>query len=64
LAEVEIHKGENQAVTNGGDMIKRLLFVFFASMALLTGFTGCHTVHGAGEDVESVGDKIQEHTPP
>jgi predicted small secreted protein len=45
-------------------MIKRLLFVFFASMALLTGFTGCHTVHGAGEDVESVGNKIQENSPP
>jgi len=28
--------------------------------AAITGFTGCHTVHGAGQDVERAGEKIQD----
>ena len=31
--------------------------------ALLTVITGCkHTAHGAGEDIEQMGEKIQEKT--
>ncbi len=45
-------------------MLKRLLFLWVAITSLVVGVTGCHTVHGAGEDVESAGQKIQEHTPP
>jgi predicted small secreted protein len=45
-------------------MIKKLLLAFFAAVSLLVGVTGCHTVHGAGEDISTAGDKIQENTPP
>ncbi len=45
-------------------MIKKtlLLFAFLASLAMSV--TACHTVHGAGEDISTAGDKLQEHTPP
>ncbi|HSU56790.1 MAG TPA: entericidin A/B family lipoprotein [Candidatus Dormibacteraeota bacterium] len=45
-------------------MIKKLLMLLVAATALVTGVTGCHTAHGAGEDISRTGDKIQEHTPP
>ena len=45
-------------------MIKKLLLLFVAMTALITGATGCRTAHGAGEDIEHAGEKIQEHTPP
>jgi predicted small secreted protein len=39
-----------------------LLLTLF-TMALLLGITGCkHTAHGAGEDIEQMGEKIQEKT--
>ena len=44
-------------------MMKRLFLLLFATVTLL-GAVGCHTVHGAGEDIESAGQKIQDHTPP
>jgi predicted small secreted protein len=44
-------------------MIKKLLLLFVAMTALITGVTGCHTAHGAGEDIERAGEKIQDHTP-
>jgi predicted small secreted protein len=44
-------------------MIKKLLLLLFAGIALVSA-TGCHTAHGAGEDIEQAGEKIQEHTPP
>jgi predicted small secreted protein len=43
-------------------MIKRLLFAFFAAAILVAAGTGCRTVHGAGEDIEKAGEKIQEHS--
>ena len=45
-------------------MIKRLRFALFAAVALVTAFTGCNTVRGAGEDVENAGESIRNNTPP
>ena len=45
-------------------MIKRLLMLLFTTMTLIAGAVACHTAHGAGEDIERAGQKIQEHTPP
>ena len=45
-------------------MIKRLILALFATVALVTALTGCHTVRGAGEDIENAGESIQNHTPP
>lgn len=45
-------------------MIKRMVLTLFALAALICGVTGCHTAHGAGEDIESAGQSIQNHTPP
>ncbi len=45
-------------------MIKRLLLMAFAAAALVVGVAGCHTAHGAGEDLSTAGDKIQNNTPP
>jgi predicted small secreted protein len=44
--------------------MKKLLFLLFAVISLAAGVTGCRTAHGAGEDIERAGEKIQEHTPP
>jgi len=45
-------------------MIKRLIIALFAAGIFVVAGTGCHTPHGAGEDIEKAGEKIQEHTPP
>jgi predicted small secreted protein len=45
-------------------MIKKIVLLLFAATALLTAATGCRTAHGAGEDMERAGQKIQEHTEP
>ncbi len=45
-------------------MIKRVIIAVFAMGLLAIAGTGCNTVHGAGEDIEKAGDKIQENTPP
>jgi predicted small secreted protein len=45
-------------------MNKRVRSIF-ALMILAIGtlvFTGCNTTRGAGEDIESVGEKIQDTT--
>ena len=44
-------------------MITRMILIAFAAATLLIGVSACHTAHGAGEDIESAGQKIQEHTP-
>jgi predicted small secreted protein len=44
-------------------MIKKIMLLLFAVSALITA-AGCHTAHGAGEDISAAGNKIQEHTPP
>ncbi len=45
-------------------MIKRLVLLLFVGATLAFGVTACHTVHGAGEDISTAGNKIQDHTPP
>jgi predicted small secreted protein len=45
-------------------MTKRIVLMLFATVALVVGAVGCRTAHGAGEDIENAGQKIQEHTPP
>jgi predicted small secreted protein len=45
-------------------MIKRLIIALFATAIFVAAGTGCRTAHGAGEDIERAGEKIQEHTPP
>ena len=46
------------------DTIKRILLLAFAACSLVMGVTACHTAHGAGEDISTAGDKIQNNTPP
>jgi predicted small secreted protein len=45
-------------------MIKRIILLAFAAATLVLGSVGCRTAHGAGEDLERAGQKIQEKTPP
>jgi predicted small secreted protein len=40
-------------------MTKRLLIVICAAAVLVSAMTACHTVHGAGEDIESVGKAME-----
>ena len=44
-------------------MIKRILIALLAATLMIIAGTGCkHTAHGVGEDVEKMGEKIQEKT--
>ena len=45
-------------------MTKKVVFLLIAAVAIVCGASGCRTVHGAGEDIENAGAKIQEKTPP
>ena len=45
-------------------MIKRLMMALFAIALVVAAGTGCRTAHGAGEDMENAGQKIQDNTPP
>jgi len=47
-----------------GIMTKKLVLLLIAAVAIACGAVGCRTAHGAGEDIENAGQKIQEHTPP
>lgn len=40
-------------------MFKKIFIGIFIS-ALLISSTGCNTIHGAGKDIESVGESIQK----
>jgi predicted small secreted protein len=41
----------------------RFIIMLFAAVLLSLAGAGCkHTAHGAGEDIEKMGDKIQEKT--
>ena len=42
--------------------VKKLLLLAFAAFALITSATGCRTAHGAGEDMQRAGEKIQDKT--
>ncbi len=44
--------------------MKRILIGLFAATLLSLVATACHTVHGAGEDISTAGNKIQENSPP
>jgi predicted small secreted protein len=46
------------------EMIKRVLFAVFIAAVLSIVGAGCHTAHGAGEDISNAGQTIQENTPP
>jgi predicted small secreted protein len=39
-------------------MSKRLLIAFISTLLLVVAVSGCNTVRGAGEDVQSVGSAI------
>jgi len=39
-------------------MIKRLLIAVFSAALLTIAVTGCNTVRGAGEDIQSVGAAV------
>lgn len=39
--------------------MKKLIIAFAAAILLVTAMTGCNTVRGAGEDIESVVDEFE-----
>ena len=43
---------------------KSLILAAMAVLLLAFASTGCNTVRGAGEDVQSVGDTVSGNTPP
>ncbi len=49
---------------HGVTMTKRALIALLAATVLSFVATACHTVHGAGEDISTAGNKIQDNTPP
>ena len=42
--------------------ITQSLMLALIAVVLTVAATGCRTAHGAGEDIENVGEKIQEGT--
>lgn len=38
--------------------MKKITIILFAAAAILVSLTGCNTMKGAGEDIESVGQQI------
>jgi predicted small secreted protein len=42
--------------------MKKLLLALAAAVSLVGLFSGCHTAHGFGEDMENLGTSIQDHT--
>jgi predicted small secreted protein len=42
-------------------MVKRLILAVLI-IIYLTALTGCHTLHGVGQDIESAGESIQKAT--
>jgi predicted small secreted protein len=40
--------------------MKKIWIVLAIAALLVVGVTGCHTVHGAGQDIESVGESMQK----
>jgi len=46
------------------NMTKKIVLLLIAAVAIVCGASGCRTAHGAGEDIEAAGQKIQEKTPP
>jgi predicted small secreted protein len=52
---IEINEGEKRI-----DMVKRMLMLALLAVAIVLSQTGCNTVRGAGEDIESVGEELQD----
>ena len=44
---------------NIGNILKRSA-VILALMSIIGAFTGCGTVHGVGEDVQRIGEGLQQ----
>lgn len=40
--------------------MKRMIIVFVATILVATAVTGCNTVRGAGEDIESVVEEFED----
>jgi predicted small secreted protein len=63
VAELSVSKAPSDNIKRGRErkkhMLKRILLGLFAA-ALLIGVSGCNTVEGAGEDIESVGEELQD----
>jgi predicted small secreted protein len=44
-------------------VLNRIVLGLFLAIVLCGALTGCkHTAHGAGEDIEKMGEKIQDKT--
>ena len=43
-----------------GSLIKRLVYISMLTLFSLNMLTACNTVAGAGKDIESAGDKIED----
>ena len=43
-----------------GSLIKRLVYIAMLTLFSLNMLTACNTVAGAGKDIESAGDKIED----
>ncbi len=44
--------------------VKSMLLALLALALVALASTGCNTVRGAGEDIQSVGDTVTGNTPP
>jgi len=42
-------------------MVKKIILAVF-TVIYLAALTGCHTMHGVGQDIESAGESIQKAT--
>jgi len=51
----------NQRAERSCDMMKKLILAVLIIISL-TVLTGCHTMHGVGQDIESAGESIQKAT--
>jgi predicted small secreted protein len=43
-------------------MLKRFIIGIMAATLLVLSSTGCNTMRGAGEDIENVGESVQDNT--
>ena len=56
------HTSSRWADTDGDlNMFKKTLALMLAA-AFLVAITGCNTLHGAGQDIEAVGEGLQDAT--
>jgi predicted small secreted protein len=43
-------------------MLKQVILCLLLAISGVTLFSGCHTAHGFGEDMESAGESIKDKT--